>query len=266
MSEATLDTLEKRLERVERENRRLKRIGSAVLLLFVAALIMGQARHIRVPKVVEAERFILRDGSGNIRAELETIKGGSWLKFNSEEGGNVYTYGTGGLRLSEPGVGATTIVASMWGMSGGSDSAWLTMEHQGPKLELKSRGILQVSLSATQNGGFLGFLDQEGKGGAALGNSGLYFHDANAMYRAGFGLERDGSPSLSLWDKGGQSRATLELSEDLPSLTLRDETAKVRAVFGHISLKELATGTIEQRPASSLVFFNTEEKTIWRVP
>ncbi len=62
-----LEIIEERLEKVERENRQLKRTGLAVLLLAGVALVMGQARPIRT---VEAEKFVLRDWSGKRRATL----------------------------------------------------------------------------------------------------------------------------------------------------------------------------------------------------
>jgi hypothetical protein len=57
-----------RVQKLEAENHRLKRIFVAALVLVGAALLMAQARSNRV---VEAEKFILKDASGNARARLE---------------------------------------------------------------------------------------------------------------------------------------------------------------------------------------------------
>ena len=35
---------------------------------------------------------------------------------------------------------------------------------------------------------------------------------------------------------------------------------------GHPALETTATGTVEQRPASSLVLFDRDGKVIWKVP
>jgi len=67
MSEPTLDTLAQRLERVERENRSLRRVGVLMLVGVAALLIAAQAT---ANRVVEAEKFVVRDASGKIRAEL----------------------------------------------------------------------------------------------------------------------------------------------------------------------------------------------------
>jgi len=70
MDSTTLDRLTQRLDRVERENRRLKRIGGVALIGLAAVALMGQAMPGKVAKVVEAERFIVRDLSGGARANL----------------------------------------------------------------------------------------------------------------------------------------------------------------------------------------------------
>ncbi len=75
-----------RLDRLERENRCLKWVGSAVLIGLAILALMGQATPARVQKVVEAERFVLRDTYGKLRATL-TVEGGSaGLKLFDETG------------------------------------------------------------------------------------------------------------------------------------------------------------------------------------
>ncbi|MFQ5852935.1 MAG: hypothetical protein ACE5JU_20435 [Candidatus Binatia bacterium] len=87
MNEPTMETLARRLDRVERENRRLKRAGVVALAVIGAVVLMGQATG---SKVVEAENFTVRDASGRVRAELrmESLTGG-WsprLKFYDDDG------------------------------------------------------------------------------------------------------------------------------------------------------------------------------------
>ena len=69
MTESTLDTLTRRLDRLERENRRLKRWGSLALIGLVSLIFMGQIAS-SAPKVVEGKSFILRDTKGRLRAKL----------------------------------------------------------------------------------------------------------------------------------------------------------------------------------------------------
>lgn len=70
MDEHPMDTVVQRLARVERENRRLKRLGGLMLLGFTAVVLMGQTKGARV---VEAEKFVLRDPTGKVRASLSTL-------------------------------------------------------------------------------------------------------------------------------------------------------------------------------------------------
>ena len=66
--------LQDRLFKLETQNRRLKRVGSAVLIAVTLLVVMGQAPS---KKIVEANEFILKDSGGKTRADLsvnETTK------------------------------------------------------------------------------------------------------------------------------------------------------------------------------------------------
>lgn len=83
MGGPTMETLERRLEGVERENRRLKRAGALALVLIVAMVLMG---HVLDEKVVEAERFVLLDPNGETRAVLVVTNGGAGLYLYDNKG------------------------------------------------------------------------------------------------------------------------------------------------------------------------------------
>ncbi len=55
---------------LERENRRLKRIGALVVVVIAAVVLMGQDMPIRTSESVVAKEFILRDESRKVRGEL----------------------------------------------------------------------------------------------------------------------------------------------------------------------------------------------------
>ena len=59
-----------RLEKLERENRRMKKAGIVGIVFASVLFISGQAK---TNKVVEANEFILRDGNGKARARLSTV-------------------------------------------------------------------------------------------------------------------------------------------------------------------------------------------------
>jgi len=196
MTDPTLYTLTQRLDRLERENRRLKVAGAVLVLALVAVGAMGQMIPRAVSKVVEAERFVLRDTTGKGLAIL------------------------------------------------GTDAS----------------GILALSLA-----------DQTGKIRAGLvvtpdGMPVLSLYDQNGKPRAGLGVLADGTPGLALHDQNGKERLLLNVTTNGPSLILQDENSKARAVLGQTVLEVKATGTVEQRPASSLVLFDKDGKVIWKAP
>jgi hypothetical protein len=65
-------TVSERLLKLERENRRMKRVAVTASLVVMCTLIMGQAQSVRT---VEAERFVLRDSGGRVRANLAMLPG-----------------------------------------------------------------------------------------------------------------------------------------------------------------------------------------------
>lgn len=72
-----MEMLVKRVDRLEQENRFLKRVGLATLGSIAAIVLMGQALPTTVPKLVEAERFMVRDTAGKPRATLGLLPDGS---------------------------------------------------------------------------------------------------------------------------------------------------------------------------------------------
>ena len=68
MSDTTDDPgIAQRLERLERSERRWRRLAACGVLGVAAVALMGQKP---ASRVVEAERFVLRDAAGHARAEL----------------------------------------------------------------------------------------------------------------------------------------------------------------------------------------------------
>ncbi len=85
MNEPTIETLARRLDRVERENRWLKRAGVVAVAVIAAVGLMGQATGSKVAKVIEAEKFVLRDTRGKVRGKLEMHKDGVGLILADED-------------------------------------------------------------------------------------------------------------------------------------------------------------------------------------
>ena len=103
MNEPTLNTLTQRLDRLERENRRLKLAGAIRLLALAAVGAMGQVLPKAVPKVVEAEGFALLDAQGKLRAVLSTSGAGlalSLMELNRVPRANLALSSSGEAALS----------------------------------------------------------------------------------------------------------------------------------------------------------------------
>ena len=65
-----MDVICQRIERLERENRNLKRIGFTTLLFVFCVVLMGQAQQSR--PVVQAQKIVVLDGQGRPRITLGT--------------------------------------------------------------------------------------------------------------------------------------------------------------------------------------------------
>jgi hypothetical protein len=96
MNEPPEDQLMTRLEGLERENRRIKCIGGAALFGIVALLVMGQSKPDQIAKVIDAERFVVRDTSGAVRAVLGVNPDGNMgLEVRDRNGKAGVTLGMG---------------------------------------------------------------------------------------------------------------------------------------------------------------------------
>jgi len=113
-------------------------------------------------------------------------------------------------------------------------------------------------------------VDEDGQARAVLtlvnGEPGLWLTDQNEKRRAVLGLLKNGEPGLWLYDQNEKRRAQLRLLDGEPRLQLYDQNGKGRATLGHTDLNITRTGSIEKRPASSLVLFDKDGKVIWSVP
>ncbi len=67
--ESDIEGLMQRIGRLERDNRRLKRIGVVTSLAVVTALCMGQAR---TSRTLDAEKILVHDSQGRVRIAIGT--------------------------------------------------------------------------------------------------------------------------------------------------------------------------------------------------
>lgn len=218
MEERTMEALAQRLEKMERQHHRLKLMGVVVLVLTTTALLMGQA----LPKsqTVEAERVILRDVNGKLRARLAVDTDGRPDLLFYDEAGKLRTRvgiepkGVVGLVVYDPdekrrvvfGVGRERATGVSFLDADGKHLVFIEVTPEGyPHLILKGKdGTSGAKLDMTSEGHpHLAFLDKDGYG-AVPDASGLFLADKDRKERVRFGLAPDGSPSLVLLDANGK--------------------------------------------------------------
>ena len=73
MNEARLDTLTRRVERLERENRRWRVAGVCALMLLSLVVFLGATAIQKAPFELRSNRFVLTDKEGRQRASLEIL-------------------------------------------------------------------------------------------------------------------------------------------------------------------------------------------------
>jgi hypothetical protein len=162
-----------RLEKLERQNRRLKQIGAAALIALSSLILVAQTT---THKTIEANAFVLVDENGSHRAEMSmaggipgltiygTGKGNVWLGAG-EDGAFVSLQGVGGgmpktlATLRAEGRGA---YLSLIGEDGGpSGRASIDLRKAGPSLSLETQSG-NLGASSSLNPDALVIQDEEG--------------------------------------------------------------------------------------------------------
>lgn len=153
-----LQTIVRRLGKLEVENRRLKRAGVTVLAALSAVVLMGQAAP--SPRVVEAQRFVLKDADGKVRGWLGVIGKGSELTLGnanaqpmmglmvSTDSSDLHFFGSrkSGMTLS---VNSGDPALAMMGAEG-IGGAGIGFAKDGPSLTLKDGNGFSAVVGATQ--------------------------------------------------------------------------------------------------------------------
>jgi hypothetical protein len=188
-----------RVETVERESRRLRRlwvsslISIAVLLGLATALVIVSARHGlpgTVADVIESRQFLLRDADGMVRGAWGTLPDGTMR-----------------LSLQAPGSKAgVTLTALKSGASG------LTFSDSSGR----SRGVFGILPDETLS---LTFGDRTGMTRTSLGlnpegSATLVFADRSGAMRAGMGVDSRGAGTFSVVDRPGAQSAAPESAQD----------------------------------------------------
>jgi hypothetical protein len=262
-----------RVEKLEGQNRRFRRAGSALLIFVGAILLMGQAapRDSEIAKKFFAtENPVLTDATGKIRASLVADEKGARFNFSD-------SHGKPKIILVSDERGARLVFSD----SHGEPKMALALDEDEPKISLyDTGGQLHTTISPHSI-----FLTDDTTGGTALSARGIRINDdtsgrtvSMAAFSSGAGVSlTDGSglranlvllplgPSLFLYDKRSEKSATLRYTDTGPSLELED-TRGYTAILGSGGLETPTNGESHQTSAASLVLFNKEKKVIWKAP
>ena len=203
--------------RTMQQQQRYTSVCALVLLLLVGLVGMtGQGQsgdRGNAIKEVRASRFVLVDADGNERAVLGmTPDGGARLSVRSRDGKVSTSVGVDGA-----GSASLAIVNAE-----GKAYASLKLVEQVPQLILarrpeQPRAGLTVAKDGTAR---LDLLDAHGKLRSSVqvpsgdGNSGLSVYDIHGKLRATLDVDRNGAPSMTLWDPRQRSRVTVETAKD----------------------------------------------------
>jgi hypothetical protein len=203
-----LEKLSARIEKLERQNRRMRRLGILLLAMSISILVAAQVKTAKEapPKAVkslEAGKFVLQDGRGVRRAELGLFADRPTLVFFDTGANPILSLG------AEPDGAGLTIYDNQ-----SEKAAVLSFNAGGPVLSLFSAGAKRLNLSVTGQGPAVGLLGKR------------------AEARAAFGLTAEDNPFLHLFGQAERGGAQLLATPDRTVLRFFDSSDKARAVFG----------------------------------
>jgi hypothetical protein len=266
MSTTTSDSLVARVERLERENRRLKRIALAAGVLAAAGLLLAPGAPKKEPsKVLKAREVQVVDDQGVARITMKVEASG------------------------DP-------VLSIAGTKG--SGVRLALDRDRPVLSLSDETRVRAVLEVGKDAAALDFDDPEGRRTARLeagATTGLLLGDAKSAGAEASLTLGDKGPSVSLSSPGDAGDASVTLlaspafgplivaskglaaarldvsSQDEPSVTVSDSEGRDRAVLGVTKLeveKRKRGKTVEKQKTdpSSLVLFDRDETVVWKAP
>jgi hypothetical protein len=198
------------------------------------------------PRVVEAEKLVLKDESGKTGAVLAMTPSGPSLNFFDAEGIKRLTIG-----LAANGPAVVLFAAN------GKSQSWLYATKDLSGLVVHGGDEQRVELGASAKGTNLTLFDEKGEGRIKLSlqdaEPTLCFRDAKGKPRLALGVE-DLGPLIALYDANDKRRAGLAVTTEGPVLGLYDGEGKIRA------------GLTTNPSGPALAFLDPNEKIIFSAP
>jgi hypothetical protein len=245
-----------RLERLEKQNVTLKRLGVVVLGLMAGFVLIAQTPSQRT---VEAERFILRDQSGKMRGQITMQPSGEpALEFFGKEGERQSSLSGGRLLLSGRKSGESAEVLS---------DGLIIESHEG-HIDLGGPAGLRLKITSTTDPAF---------GFAALGITPSVEHQG--VVAPGFMLQgkkgqgfaylnvADG-PRLhmepGMWQGKQLPGGFVDINAGQPLIAISDQQG-FAAALGGVELKDKQLGKLVKTPTASIVLTG-KDRVLWRAP
>jgi hypothetical protein len=224
-----MDTLMDRVDKLERQNRSLRRFVVALSVLAACVPLMGQVPSPSVADEIRARRVVIVDDKGRVRADLAVLGDGSAVALDFRD-------------------------------EAGQIRAELVHSKEGPALILgDGSGQVRAALEAGDDRVGLTLKDSNGKrrlGLAAVKDqSGLQLFDEAETVQASLGLRKTG-PALSLRNGNEKAFAILGILGDDPSLRLED----VRGNSAWLGARESASS------AAHLSLKDKQSEKTWQAP
>lgn len=253
--ESDLSALVRRVEKLERQNRRLKLLGAGVLLLAGSVLVMGQAPSNRT---IVASKILLEDSVGRVRARLGMdASDRPTLTLLNEKGMPVSAL-TGGsdpfLVLNKNATGEEIMV--------GANQAFYGVGIYDAK-------VVRAGLAVMKGVPGLDLFDENGKrrAGLTVASSGPSFNLIDSNEKAGFTLwvAPSGGPDFSMYDASGRLGVDIVATSYGPSMKLQDRDG-FSTIIGSADLLTPTTGRKESTSAASMNLFGKDGKVLWSAP
>jgi len=270
MSEPAAESLVRRVERLERENRRMKRLALAAAVVVGAGLVLAPSAPKKEPKkevlkVLRGKEVQVADENGVTRISLKLEANGDPVVALAGADGSGIRLALGGgrpeLTLSEKTRGRAILAIDKDGAS---------LDLDGPEAQRTVR---------LQAGAALGLLVDDGRSpgaGAALvvgdGEPSLTLSAPDESAAASVTLQVSAETGPLVAVTGGLAGAKLGVSrEGDPAVIISDTTGRDRAVLGVTKLeveKKRRNKAVEKQKTepSSLCLFDADETVVWKAP
>jgi hypothetical protein len=251
-------TLEQRVEKLERQNRWLKRGGVAGAAFIAAVMLMGQGKE--KPRVVEAERFVLKNDKGKTQGQWVSgtvpkltigTTGEEMLRLTGSPRPDLKIFDQEGrvrIRVGPSLSGEPNI--ELYDKSG--NRLWRAKEKE-PQ-DLVARSVTIVDEAGDKK---VMLFTREGSGGMLMrgDSAGMSLVDMNLVSRLSLYLSPYGSTSLFIRDADGELRIYMGTNPESTHLTIQDRNGRDRAILG-----------TRANDAPALELKDAMGKVIWQAP